>query len=207
MRRPHLPSMLLGAVLGTTTLAAAAPGRALFADADAQVASVQAETRTLWALTQTLPRHTAQPFRQSLARLDASTQALDASLDVLAQETRALRQDARSTAQALAELQAPPPVVPVMAPAELQRALRAMDRAAFDKDKLALLGDILASGPWVTVDQAIALVRTVTFDGAQVDAAAMLYPHVVDSQDWYRIYDVLTFSSSKDDLRRRTTGG
>lgn len=216
--RPHLPSLLLGALLGTTGLSVA--GNGLFAEADATLASAQAELHAIDAATQRMHPHDARTIRAAVARVDAAHDQLALDLDTAQRRVQTLRDRAVNAELALAACEArpvaparpptrpPPPVVmgpqPV-SPGELSGLVRALDNATFARDQLALLRDILPSR-YFTVDQAIALVRTFSFERDQVEAAKMLYPHIVDPGQWYRMYSVFSFSSSKDDLRARTSG-
>lgn len=47
------------------------------------------------------------------------------------------------------------------------------------------------------------LLSKLTFDSDRVEVAANLYDRVEDKQNWFQVYDMFTFSSSRDDLNRR----
>lgn len=99
----------------------------------------------------------------------------------------------------------PPPAPHAISGGELQSILGAIDANAFSDDKIAVLRSASA-GRWFTVDQVHAIMDHFAFGDDKVDAGAMLYPQVVDPQDWYRIYAALPFSSDRDALRSRTEG-
>ncbi|MCB9680671.1 MAG: DUF4476 domain-containing protein [Alphaproteobacteria bacterium] len=109
------------------------------------------------------------------------------------------------------DLRAPPhrppapraPVVPVTGDAELQGILAAMEAESFGRDQLAVLASA-APGRHFTSGQVVAVMDTFTFDSDRVEAATLLYPLVVDPQNWYVTTAALTFSSSKETLRSRT---
>ena len=84
----------------------------------------------------------------------------------------------------------------------LDDVLYSLDRARFSSDKLAIISDVARRYTYSTwaVEQ---MVRRLTFSGDRVDALAMLYPRVHDTQSWFRVYELLTFSSDRDALRRR----
>ena len=82
--------------------------------------------------------------------------------------------------------------------------LAAVDRTPFADEKLAVLGSI-SRGRSFTVYQVVQLVNEMPFADTKVEAAVMLYPLVVDVQNWYLVYDTIPFSSSRDELRRRTS--
>jgi hypothetical protein len=78
----------------------------------------------------------------------------------------------------------------------------AIENEAFDDGKLAVL-QTAARGNHFTVSQASTLVSLLTFSDGKVDAAATLYPLVVDPENWYQIYGVFDFDSDKEALRSR----
>lgn len=86
---------------------------------------------------------------------------------------------------------------------EMGALLRALDDAPFDDEKRALVRSI-AVGRWFTTSQVIRFVDAVPFADTQVEVAATLFPQVVDPQNWYQVYAEIPFSSSREELRRRT---
>jgi hypothetical protein len=120
---------------------------------------------------------------------------LDAALD------EALFQMGRATRPA------PPPVVVVRTTSEpeLLAILGAIQNEPFGDGKMAVMSSAISGRPF-TASQAGRIMDAFTFDDDKVEAAAMLYPLVVDLQNWYTVYGHLTFSSSKDELRARTDG-
>ncbi|NOY25132.1 MAG: DUF4476 domain-containing protein [Oligoflexia bacterium] len=81
----------------------------------------------------------------------------------------------------------------------VQAAVQAED---FSTGKLALLRSA-AADRWFSVDQVRQLVQGLSFGSDKVEAAAILYPHVVDLQNWYLVYDAFDFDSDKQALRDR----
>jgi len=55
----------------------------------------------------------------------------------------------------------------------------------------------------VNAFQARAMAAELRFSSSRVDALVMLYPRVRDRNNWYQVYDLLTFSSDRRDLRNR----
>ena len=84
----------------------------------------------------------------------------------------------------------------------LDDVLYQLDRATFSSDKMAIIQHVARSYTYSTwaVEQ---MVRRLTFSNDRVDALHALYPRVHDKERWYRVYDLLTFSSDRDELRRR----
>lgn len=85
---------------------------------------------------------------------------------------------------------------------EYRRVSAALQREWFDDGRYELLVDIGRDRLFTTA-QVIRVMNLFTFDDRKIDAAAFLYARTVDPQDFYRTYDALTFSSSKEELRRR----
>lgn len=74
--------------------------------------------------------------------------------------------------------------------------------AAYADDQLALVQE-LAKTNYFTVAQVVGLMKSVTYEDTRVDVAVALYSRVSDAENWYQVYDALTFSSSKKTLRER----
>ncbi len=85
---------------------------------------------------------------------------------------------------------------------DFNRLFAAVDGESFSSEQLQVLGQA-AADRWFSVDQVISLMGIFSFGKDQVEAAALLFPRVVDQQDWYRVYGVFTFDSDKDKLRAR----
>jgi hypothetical protein len=102
-------------------------------------------------------------------------------------------------------LRSGPPAPTATSEADFSRILGAMDAQAFGDDKLTVLRDA-SNARLFTTGQVIRVLDQLPFGDDKVDAAAMLYPRVIDPAEWYRVYPELTFSSEKDDLSRRTSG-
>lgn len=97
----------------------------------------------------------------------------------------------------------PPPTGPIPAnPADFGVALAAVKSESFPGDRVERLKDV-ARDRHFTVDQVLQLIGAFDFPDRQVEVAVMLYPRTVDQQNWFRVYDVFTFSSHKDEVRRR----
>jgi len=110
-------------------------------------------------------------------------------------------------------IEQPPPVVVIEAPpqdlgpqpvssSDLARIRNAMDEEAFGKGKREVLRSA-SRDRWFLVQQALGLIEQFSFDEDKVETLAMLHPKILDRENWYLVYAELTFSSSKDDLKRR----
>lgn len=100
----------------------------------------------------------------------------------------------------------PPPPPPMqrcgMDSGSFNSLKHSLEKASFRDDQKRV---IESAAPYNTfwVSQVIELMNIVSFDDVKVDIAAMLYPQVCDANNWFQVYDALTFSSSKSDLRSR----
>jgi len=86
--------------------------------------------------------------------------------------------------------------------AELARVVSRVQAESYTDDQLALIQEI-AQISYFTADQVVTLMKLCTYEDTRIEVAAALYPRVVDSQNWYVVYDGLTYSSSKQTLRKR----
>lgn len=113
-------------------------------------------------------------------------------------------------------LHVPPPTLattPIVTPAgpipltdgEFSDLLKAIKKASYSSDKLALVKDVAAIG-WFTVDQVAKVMQEFSYSNEKVQAGATLYPRVVDKQNWFKVYSSLTYSSDRDKLRKLTSG-
>lgn len=91
---------------------------------------------------------------------------------------------------------------PVMSPADFQSLRRAVERASFDSNRIGLVTEAARHSAF-TVAQVIDLMKVCSFENTKIEVAAMLYPVVVDPENWYRVYSVLSFSSSHTTLQER----
>lgn len=101
----------------------------------------------------------------------------------------------------------PPAPVPVAPPVpsaiELASLIAAVEAAPFSEEKVATVRSIARDRAF-TVEQVRQFVALVAFGDDKVEVAATLYPHVVDPWMWHEVYADLPFSSSREELRRRT---
>ncbi len=89
-----------------------------------------------------------------------------------------------------------------MSATSFQGLLRALEAENFADGKLRVVAQA-AGGNWFTVVQVREIMRTFNFGDDQVEAAILMHPRTVDAQDFYQVYEVLTFDSERDELRQR----
>jgi hypothetical protein len=85
---------------------------------------------------------------------------------------------------------------------EFAKFLEALKKNAFDKDKVTFMQNFGARQPF-TCEQAATLLKTFSFDDGRSEAAAVLYPNLLDPGNFYQVLDVFTFDSNKAALRKK----
>ena len=80
--------------------------------------------------------------------------------------------------------------------------LSALENEPFSDGKRSVISSAAATNSFTSADVA-AIIRVMKFSDEQVYAATTLYDSVVDKNNWYIIYDAVTFSSDKDKIRNR----
>ena len=86
---------------------------------------------------------------------------------------------------------------------ELKQILKALEAEAFSDSRLEALSSA-KTGRTFTVNQVKTIVDSFSFGDDKVDAAAMLFDHVSDPENWFAVYDSLPFDSDRKALRKRT---
>ncbi len=89
-----------------------------------------------------------------------------------------------------------------MSPDQLRSLHGAVSGEAFGDSALGVLRDACRANHF-TVDQAVTLVGLFDFGDDKVSAAAMLYPRLVDPENFYQVYGAFDFDSDKEELRER----
>jgi hypothetical protein len=87
--------------------------------------------------------------------------------------------------------------------AELKKVLAAMESESFSDGRLDILRSA-SNGRSFRVAQVKKLMETFPFGDDKVKAAAMLFPQVTDTENWYTVYAALDFDSDRKDLRAKT---
>lgn len=86
-----------------------------------------------------------------------------------------------------------------MRSADVANLAQALRRCNFDDKRLPLLYQALAQSSLRAGDLAL-LVRTMTFSDSQKETAKFGYAHLVDPQNFYRVLEALTFSTSANEI-------
>ena len=75
----------------------------------------------------------------------------------------------------------------------------AVKDAFFESARMDLVRAAAASNSF-TVSQVIQIMNIMDFESYKIEAAAAMYHSICDYNNWYLVYNALTYSSSSDDL-------
>lgn len=213
--------------LGFVALGLVLPGRAFAAEGDSPKAAVDRARyqRTVDQLLKDLDdladknednanktdrkyvRERIEAMRQDLAAMRKDLDAAPpAGVTVTIVENATSTPVETATQVAIAPTPAPTPSGPAaLTPPELQAIVDAITKAPYSGDKIRILRDA-AANDWFSVEQVVTLMGLYGYSNDKVTAAAMLYPRVVDKNDWFKVYAALTYSSDRARLQSMTTG-
>lgn len=88
-----------------------------------------------------------------------------------------------------------------LSPRDAADLAQALSRCPFDEQRLDIAHQALERSSLRSTELA-ALVRTLTFDKSQKELAKFGYAHVVDPQNFYRVYDAFTFPTSAREVQQ-----
>ena len=99
----------------------------------------------------------------------------------------------------------PPPTAGPVSAAEFAQLQDAVRRALMDDDKVGVVRDILRGAHRrFTCDQAATLMRGALMDSARIEIGVLLYPRLVDSENFYLLTQAFLMPSAAGELRART---
>lgn len=93
------------------------------------------------------------------------------------------------------------PTITAISSADFNERLGAVKKLSFDDERLAKAKQVF-DDEYMTTNQVMEVVKLFSFDGARVDFAKWMYKRTMDKKNYYKIDDLLTFGSSKDDLNK-----
>lgn len=79
--------------------------------------------------------------------------------------------------------------------------LSTLDNAGFSDAKVEMVKEFGRSN-WFTVAQVGKIVEKISFGDDKVDAILAIYPHIVDKENSYRLYEFVTFSDDRERLKQ-----
>tara|TARA_Y100000385_G_scaffold179888_1_gene185791 strand:- start:493 stop:1335 length:843 start_codon:yes stop_codon:yes gene_type:complete len=77
--------------------------------------------------------------------------------------------------------------------------MESIDNASFAEDKVRVAKRILKTN-CLTIDNLVLILEEISFDEDQLDLAKFAYDHVYDLENYYKVYDVFSFSKSGEEL-------
>lgn len=175
------PTVILSFLLGAVFSFGAAEATGHYRQLDRLLDEVHEDIEDVEALLPGVPTHTRRAMYRELSDLEGSVLELEAAIERIHGPTG--------------------PVA--VSPEEFSRIRSAVAAESFSDDQLAVLRSA-SQGRRFTSAQVSTLMRQFSFSDDRIEAAVMLYPRVADPQNWYTVYDALTFSSDKEELRKRT---
>lgn len=98
----------------------------------------------------------------------------------------------------------PEPVAPVMhpmTPADFHQLLSALEAEGFSKGKFRVLQSAIPHNNF-TVEQVKKVMKKFSFSKGKTRAAAMMYPRILDKNNFYKVYEELPFDSDKEKLKQ-----
>ena len=79
--------------------------------------------------------------------------------------------------------------------------LESVDRASFGDTKVDMITEFARSN-WFTAAQVGLIAEKLPFGENKVGAILVLYPHIVDKENTYMLYEYVTFSDDRDKLKK-----
>ncbi|NPB04660.1 MAG: DUF4476 domain-containing protein [Thermotogae bacterium] len=98
------------------------------------------------------------------------------------------------------EEQPTPPIRP-MDPSRFGSLLVAIDSASFSEDRLTIIEEA-AEHNFFTSEQVFTILKHLVYDDERLKAAKILYPKVVDPENFYIVYRAFTYSSTREALKK-----
>ncbi len=92
-----------------------------------------------------------------------------------------------------------PPVISQRAFGQLMKMIK---NNAFDKERLAYIAEAARDNAF-TVRHTVKLMKAMSFESTRIEVAVVLYPVIVDMDNWFQVYKAFTFDSSRRKLQKR----
>lgn len=80
--------------------------------------------------------------------------------------------------------------------------IQTLKKESFNSTKLSLAKGILKSGNCFRTNQIIDIVNEFSFESGKLEIAKFAWDYTIDKENYYKIADAFTFSSSKEDLMK-----
>ena len=86
-----------------------------------------------------------------------------------------------------------------VSPERFKSMMESIDNASFAEDKVRVAKRILKTN-CLTIDNLVLILEEISFDEDQLELAKFAYEHVHDLENYYKVYDVFSFSKSGEEL-------
>lgn len=97
---------------------------------------------------------------------------------------------------------APAASAPPLSAEDFASLMKSLKAESFDEGKASFVA-LFAQKGRLTCEQAKEILKAFSFDDDRVKSAVLLYPRVTDPENFFKVLDVFSFSSSKDEVRKR----
>jgi len=97
---------------------------------------------------------------------------------------------------------APASITPPLSAEDFAKLMKSLKAESFDEGKASFVA-LFAQKGRLTCEQAREILKAFSFDDDRVKSAVLLYPRVTDPENFFKVLDVFSFSSSKEDVRRK----
>ena len=95
------------------------------------------------------------------------------------------------------------PASPPLSAEDFAGLMKSLKSESFDEGKAAFVALFAQGKARLTCEQARDILKTFSFDDDRVKSAVLLYPRVTDPENFFKVLDVFSFSSSKDEVRKK----
>ena len=92
-----------------------------------------------------------------------------------------------------------PPTPHPCSPEDYNSILTSVKAQAFDDDRLKVAKQAL-SAQFLTVDQIVGIAKLFPFENSKIEFLKFAYFHCINREQYYRVNEALTYSSSKDEI-------
>ena len=94
------------------------------------------------------------------------------------------------------------PSTPPLSAEDFAKLMKSLKSESFDEGKASFVV-LFAQKGRLTCEQAREILKAFSFDDDRVKSAVLLYPRVTDPENFFKVLDVFSFSSSKEEVRRK----
>lgn len=93
------------------------------------------------------------------------------------------------------------PTIAAISSTDFNERVAAIKKVSFDDQRLSKAKQVF-DDEYMNTNQVMEVIKPFTFDDARLDFAKWMYKRTLDKKNYYKIDDLLSFGSSKDDLSK-----